>query len=162
MSSLISRAHLPIWALVCLALLSSPYVAAEELTRLGAVITDLTAAESLSLGGSNTSGVYVVSVVANGPAASAGILPRDVIEKLDDNLIGGVQDLQCDLLRRKPGSIVRITVLRDKHLKIIAVALGRWPLGSTPPIDRARCGVVLTDPQIGGSRSAFSNAPAQQ
>jgi S1-C subfamily serine protease len=59
-----------------------------------------------------TSGVGVIQVAPDGPAARAGIQERDVIVSLDGVSIASVEDLQRFLGRTPIGSSVRIGVLR--------------------------------------------------
>jgi S1-C subfamily serine protease len=59
-----------------------------------------------------TTAVQVVEVIESGPAARAGIRPRDVIYKLDDQPASTVADLRRYLERLSDGTIVRVTFIR--------------------------------------------------
>lgn len=56
--------------------------------------------------------VEVVQVVPGGPAERAGILPGDVITKVDDQLVGTVEDLRRYLERLSAGTQVHVSFIR--------------------------------------------------
>jgi S1-C subfamily serine protease len=56
--------------------------------------------------------VEVVEVTAGGPAARAGIRPRDVIYRLDDRPVGTVVELRRYLERLSDGALVRVSLIR--------------------------------------------------
>jgi S1-C subfamily serine protease len=56
--------------------------------------------------------VEVVQVVPNGPAERAGVVPGDVIFRLDDQPIGTVEDVHKYLERKSGGTSVRVFVIR--------------------------------------------------
>jgi S1-C subfamily serine protease len=58
------------------------------------------------------SAVEVVSLMANGPAQSAGLREKDVIVSMDGHGISSVDDLQRMLARTTAGKAVAITVIR--------------------------------------------------
>jgi S1-C subfamily serine protease len=72
-------------------------------------------------------GVEVVQVTAGGPAAQAGLRPRDVIYQLDDHPVQTVWDLRRELERRGEGTGVRVTFIRPgegtPHTVDVRVAL---------------------------------------
>ncbi len=57
--------------------------------------------------------VEVVQVVSGGPADRAGIVPGDVIFKLDDQPVGTVEDLRRHLERLAAGTRVRVFLIRS-------------------------------------------------
>jgi PDZ domain len=137
-----ARARLRALLLVLFALLYSSQVYAQEPARLGIVITDLTQAESATLG---ASGVYVISATPNGPAEAAGIVAKDIILEFDRKPVENVHDLVCALSKKRRGDVVELTVLRDGHLRSVTVTLGRWPNSSGQAFYRTACDVVLLD-----------------
>ncbi|MGH2459306.1 MAG: S1C family serine protease [Chloroflexota bacterium] len=95
-------------------------------------------AQRLSL--SATSGVYVVSVTAGGPADRAGVRGAsgdgasgrtptggDVITRIDGNAVHSVQDLSNHIDNRSPGDSVNLTVQRSGKTITLTVQLGDWP-----------------------------------
>jgi S1-C subfamily serine protease len=58
------------------------------------------------------SAVEVVSLMANGPAQTAGLREKDVIVSMDGHGISSVDDLQRLLARSAVGKIVSVTVIR--------------------------------------------------
>ncbi|GAA1176352.1 trypsin-like peptidase domain-containing protein [Streptomyces hebeiensis] len=71
------------------------------------------------------SGVAVVSVTKNGPAARAGIRPGDVIVKLDGTRVPTFASLAEQLASDKPGQKVRVTYVREGSTKVADVTLGK-------------------------------------
>lgn len=95
-------------------------------------------AQRLSL--SDQSGVYVIDVVAGGPADTAGLkgasggasrgeLPTggDVITKIDGTVVNSVQDISNDIDAKSVGDSVTLTVLRSGQTLTLSVKLGDWP-----------------------------------
>ncbi|GAB4494987.1 MAG: trypsin-like peptidase domain-containing protein [Anaerolineales bacterium] len=73
-------------------------------------------------------GVYVTSVVANGPSAQAGIQPEDLIIRADDRPLGVFADLIGYLFTEKsPGDTVKLTLLRNGREIQVTVTLGKRP-----------------------------------
>jgi len=60
-----------------------------------------------------TQGVIVAGVVANGPAARAGLRPGDIVTAIDDRAISDAHQVLMEVAKRKPGTKVRITILRQ-------------------------------------------------
>ena len=126
------RRRIICWVSICLGLVPISATRAHETPRLGVVVADLTVAYFLpNLGWPNGGGVYVVSVIAETPAALAGIRPKDAIAMLDEKMIGNVHEFVCVLAGRKPGDVTRFTVVRDGQAQLTTVILGRWPGGLT-------------------------------
>jgi len=89
------------------------------------------------------SGVLVNTVEPNGPAASAGILPGDIIVSVDGKPVKSGDDLVADVSSRRPGSSAKIGYMRDgkpntatvtiaDRAKLFAGRLGGAPDDSTP------------------------------
>jgi S1-C subfamily serine protease len=69
-----------------------------------------------------TSGVVVVDVGADAPAARAGLEPGDVIVAIDEETIETVEDFLGAMRRHAPGDRVTITVVRgadDRELEVV-------------------------------------------
>jgi len=74
----------------------------------------------------DTRGVVVVGVVRGGPAHRAGLQPGDVIVAIDDKKIAEARQALLAISSRKPGSRVKLEVLRNgKSLTLEATAIER-------------------------------------
>ena len=72
-------------------------------------------------------GIIVREVYANTPAASAGILPADIIQRINDTPITRGGDLRRVLRSVAPGTSVRVTVLREEGTRTFTVRLAEAP-----------------------------------
>ena len=70
-----------------------------------------------------SAGVIVANVVDGGAAQYAGILPNDVIVKINGSAIRSTQELKGIVSNAKTGDVLKITVFRDCRTKEISVAL---------------------------------------
>ncbi len=74
----------------------------------------------------DTRGVVVVGVVRDGPAHRAGLQPGDVIVAIDGKKIAEAREALIAISNRKPGSRVKLEVLRNgKSLTLEATAIER-------------------------------------
>ena len=74
----------------------------------------------------DTAGVVVVGVVRGGPAHSAGLQPGDVLVAIDGRKITEAREALLTISGHKPGSRVKMEVLRDgKSLVLEATAIER-------------------------------------
>ena len=98
-------------------------------------------------------GVYVTGVVADGPAAEAGIVPSaidfhldrditvdgelgDLIVEVDSVPVGSVKDLITEINHHQPGDRITLTIIRDGKETEVLATLGRWPEESKANITR--------------------------
>jgi serine protease Do len=70
-------------------------------------------------------GLVVIAVTQDGPAAQAGLLPRDVIIGFADLAPLGVEDLYREVRRTAPGDILRLNVWRDRERLVVPVEVGQ-------------------------------------
>ncbi|MCS7239897.1 MAG: Do family serine endopeptidase [Candidatus Bipolaricaulota bacterium] len=75
-------------------------------------------------------GALVTEVVANSPAAKAGIKSGDVIIAVDGERIKDSNDLQMAIMYRRPGERVSLTLVRDKRTMTVGVVLEERPAES--------------------------------
>ena len=103
---------------------------------ISGVAIDQTIADDFDLDVS--SGILVQSVIANGPAAKAGIrggqgeagsvsTGGDIIIELDGTAVASVQQLSTRLQAHKPGDTVVLTILRAGQRIQVNVTLEVWP-----------------------------------
>jgi serine protease Do len=78
------------------------------------------------------SGAVVRDVLPDTPAMEAGLLPGDLIVRIDDSLIEGWEDLVWALNGSKPGQTVTVRVFRGDRKLSLPVRLG----GLTPEVQR--------------------------
>lgn len=72
-------------------------------------------------------GALVSEVVADSPAAKAGIKAGDVIVAVDGEKIKTSNDLQVAIMYRSPGERVQVTLVRDKRTLTVEVVLEARP-----------------------------------
>jgi len=90
---------------------------------IGVVLENLDAKLANKKGISNIQGVYVSGLNAGGAAEESGILPGDVILKVQENQVNNLPELQEQIGRYRPGDKVDITISRDGKEKVIPVTL---------------------------------------
>jgi putative serine protease PepD len=83
--------------------------------------------ESAAAGAGVSEGLFVVGVVADGPAAKAGLRQGDVITKVDGNPATTTVQLQELTLTKSPGDKVTIDYVRNGKAASTTVTLGTQP-----------------------------------
>ncbi len=82
------------------------------------------------LGLDRSTGVVVLTAESGGPAAKAGIRPGDVLIKMDDRDLDGIEDFLDELRQHKAGDRVQITLLRNgREQQQAQVTLAERPPG---------------------------------
>lgn len=79
------------------------------------------------LGLTTADGVVVVNPMRSGPAAQAGVRPRDVILSVDSQPVKGTDQLRDRLLAHKIGDTITLQVARGEQKLDIKVVAGRHP-----------------------------------
>ena len=107
---------------------------------------DETLAEALGL--EEAQGALVASVMADGPAAGAGLRAGDVITSFAGEKLDSMKDLPRIVAEVESGTEVEIEVWRDGRRKTLTVTIGKQGHGmlaasSTADGDDARLGVML-------------------
>jgi S1-C subfamily serine protease len=116
-------------------------IAGNEITRpwLGISGIALTSPMAEKLNLSVDQGVYVVTVMADSPAESAGLIGGgydgtgsplsggDVITAVDGKIVSSVSDISNYINTKKVGNTVTLTVLRDGSQITLQATLGTWP-----------------------------------
>ena len=91
---------------------------------LGVWLEELTPELAKALNLEDTKGVAVSKIEEDSPADKAGIKPYDVIVELDGEKIENGNELRNRIAMTKPGTEVKIVVIRDGKYKNITVELG--------------------------------------
>jgi serine protease Do len=97
---------------------------------LGITLQPLTEELAQSFGYPGTKGALVADVLADQPAAKAGIRPGDIIVEYNGAPVESVNQLRNAVATTKPGSKVDITVFREgRRVEIKGVEIGQFPEG---------------------------------
>ncbi|MCC6875663.1 MAG: PDZ domain-containing protein [Sandaracinaceae bacterium] len=94
---------------------------------LGVSIQDLTPELARSLGMRETSGVVVMEVDPQGPAAGADLRRGDRVVRLDDETIGSSRQLRNLVATRGAGVAVRLTRMREGQSAAVPITLRERP-----------------------------------
>jgi S1-C subfamily serine protease len=94
---------------------------------LGIAVTPNTPALAQRFGLPNKPGLAVAEVQAGGPAAKAGIQPKDAITAVDGKPLKDESGLSRALAEHKPGDTIKLTVARGDQTLEIQVTLGSAP-----------------------------------
>ena len=104
---------------------------------LGVIIQDITAELADSFGLKDTRGVLVPEVTEDSAADKAGLKAGDIIVEFNGQPVEKVNVLQSRVAMLKPGTKVKVVVLRDGKRKKLTVELGQRPtegaLAATEP-----------------------------
>jgi len=68
-------------------------------------------------------GVYIVQIYTDSPAAAAGLRENDIITELEDKKIETMTQLISGLFKYRPGDSVKLSVLRDQRPMTVTVTL---------------------------------------
>ena len=94
---------------------------------LGVSIQPLTPELAESFGVRGTTGALIAAVVANSPAARAGLQVGDIVTEFDGVKVEGPADLQRAVGLTTPGHEARLRVRRRGAERTIVVTIGRAP-----------------------------------
>ncbi len=101
--------------------------------HLGISTQPLNRALRQALGLSTQEGILVTAVTRNRPGMKAGIVPGDVIVQLDGEPVADVREFQSEIARRRPGTSVSLTLIRQGRQMAVQAVLDRWPVAGTEP-----------------------------
>ena len=104
-------------------------VAKGRVTRgwLGVSIQPLTDELARSFGAKDTKGVLVSDVLADSPAARAGLKPGDILLEFDGKAMEAPGDLQRAVGLTTPGQAAKLKVWRDQGDRTVEVKIGEAP-----------------------------------
>ena len=80
-----------------------------------------------SLGLKKAEGALVAEPQADGPAAKAGILSGDLIQSVNDQDVKDARDLAKKIAAIKPGSTVKLGLLRNGSQKTVSLTVAKMP-----------------------------------
>ncbi len=87
------------------------------------------AAQQMNLKSRN--GVYITAIFNNGPAHQAGLLPGDIILRINEQFVGnGMQGMQ-EILKARPGQKMAVEFWRKGEIKTVTAVLGSKPTEDT-------------------------------
>lgn len=72
-------------------------------------------------------GVIVREVDPNGPAARGGVRPRDIITAINADRVDSWSDFVRDVVAKKIGDVVKLTIVRDGAPRTLSVTLAERP-----------------------------------
>jgi Do/DeqQ family serine protease len=102
-----------------------PYLGIHMVTLTPEIAAAVKTKTGLSL--DNQTGVLITRVVPRSPAATAGLLAGDVIQKIGDQSITAAQEVQQQVAKSQVGQSLRITVWRKGKTETVEVKLGDFP-----------------------------------
>ncbi len=135
-----------------------------ERGRLGLGFQPLTQDLADAMGLDGTKGALVSQIEPGGAAARAGIKERDVIVAVDGAPLAHAEELPRMVARNQPGSVVDVTIIRDKKRRDVKATLdvlpddpipaSATPNGSDGAQERSenRLGIQASDAPGGGAR----------
>ena len=115
---------------------NSALTIAEEIISTGSVTHSFIGVQAQPLAASATgqggqaAGLWVVSVVAGGPAASAGLREGDIIRSIDGSPATSTDQLMALSLTKRPGDRVELKYERDGRQSTATITLGSRSSGS--------------------------------
>ncbi len=72
-------------------------------------------------------GVLVLGMIKDGPAHRSGMVPGDVIVKINGAEIPNMEELQKQIRKRKVGDVIEVTTIRESRKMKIEVTLTKLP-----------------------------------
>jgi len=94
---------------------------------LGIYVDDVTAQQARTVGLNQPRGTVVDEVLAATPAHNAGLRKGDLILDADGKQVRNGRHLSEIVAGTKPGDLIRMTILRDKHTRTVDVVMGKSP-----------------------------------
>ena len=94
---------------------------------LGVYIEDLDENKAKVLGIKNTEGAFVVMIIEDSPAYTAGLKEKDVIIAMNSMPIKDSKQLRNDVSSMRPEDSVVFTVIRNELIQSVSVILGERP-----------------------------------
>lgn len=94
---------------------------------LGVYMHDITPEIAYYLDLPDLKGVFIREIINNSPAQEAGLLPKDVIRKVNNELVQNSEDFRKKLRSHQIGDKIQLEVVREGNTIQITVTLGEQP-----------------------------------
>jgi serine protease Do len=108
--------------------------------RIGVEIAPVSKEVAEAIGLGRASGALVRSVESDGPADKAGVMPGDIIVKVDGRPVDRVGDLPRMIGATKPGTQASVQVFRKGAWRDLSITVGEFP--SDQPVRTASRGAT--------------------
>ncbi len=72
-------------------------------------------------------GVMIGKVVKDSPASESGLMPNDIITKIDDREIIKLEDVKNSINEKEIGDTIKIEVIREGYTKLLFTEIGERP-----------------------------------
>jgi serine protease Do len=133
---------------------------AKEVARpwLGVETQVVDAALAGSLGLDRPKGILVTRVEPTSPAAQAGLMPRDVITRIDEFDVNDEQSLNFRVATKGVGNNATLTFIRDGQIRTASIRLVPEPAGSL----RAKVEITGRNPLQGATVSGVTSSMANE
>jgi serine protease Do len=95
--------------------------------KIGVAIQDLNKELAASFGLTKAEGALVSSVEKGSPAEANGLMPGDVIVKVNDKTVAKAGDASRHIGALKPGQTAKLEVWRDRAVKSVDIKLAEMP-----------------------------------
>lgn len=112
---------------------------------LGIVPQEVTPELANAFGAPAVGGILAADVVADGPAARAGIVRGTLILALDDRILRTPADLELHLARTVPGQPVTVRFWRDRRQQTLVIAVADEPVPYAKSLSAAQQLGMLVD-----------------
>lgn len=94
---------------------------------LGVGIQDMNDVMARAMGLQDQQGVLIGSVAPQSPAENAGVVPGDVVVKVNSTDVANSAQLRNLISQTDPGTVVTLALIRDNSEKALSVKLGELP-----------------------------------
>jgi S1-C subfamily serine protease len=109
-----------------------PFLGIQMLDLSPDIKAELNASDSIPFPIDRDTGVFVVQVLPDSPAAAGGLEAGDIIQKIGQTPIKSAADVQAQVENSSIGAPLKIEVLRNKRVLSLEVQPGRFPEPEAP------------------------------
>lgn len=106
-------------------------------------------------------GVLVTRVLANGPAARAGLRSMDIIQTLDKMDIASASQLTAAIAEKPPGTRLEFGIRRNSRTRVVAVVTGPYPANESVTVEEQETLTLkVQDNVVAGGLEIIDASPA--